>query len=1100
MFGSTSIPSPSTLRARAANVGNFFSGLGSKMRRGSVTPLNMSMTSSFRKYGSALDNIQELNAAKKFSSQRHLAKCDGTDNEATAEEEEEAGVVGRKSSGSLGSNDAIEKRASADSLSELELRKLYPDLWESFRRYDADGDGTVTPDELVNYLEVELDSTIAVEDITKFFEAIDNNGDGYVSFKELADWYHSIVHSLDMGTESQQGGVTVGTIFDVTKFNLGDIAKSIRNVTHANSAPGLNSSDFEDWEEPSRWIVHPFSTFHVSWDLIISAVLVITLVTLPLSLAFENFNDAVSGFNLTVDIFFCLDIAKNFFTGYVDIDGVTHLEHRDIVRHYLLSWFMPDLVSSVPIDLVLDAFGDVEDDGLTRSTKGLKLIRLVRMTKLFRLLRMGRAAKFFAHWHRFIEDRLKIRIHDSTIRMLKLGVLLLVLAHWIGCLQFMMCRLMDFPASSWVVAAELDTMSESTQYSWSFFKALAQMIGIGFETPPITNLGCLDLTDSWCKIEMWITLSSMYLGSVFYAIMISNISSIIFSMNMASRLYQEKTQQLNEYMRSKRLPPHLRDRVRDYFSLRYSEGKIFNEEAIMKDLSPSLRRDIMFFTSRELFLKVPFFRECTGNGFISSLATSLTPMVAFQDDVILEEGSVGDSMFFISSGKILIYVEEYQKSPLDELPSLVQQQEMQQAREHPGKSKRDKASSRVSSSATSMMDEEAWLAPKTIALASISSGSFFGEVALILPVRRTASAKAIAVSILYMLDREALLTSLKDFPDIYARLRDIATSRESKDAMTEESGLKAISPLLRKVLSVVAVVAVWGVGIGLSFLGKGRADPFVPQLSILQTTLVLSFGINALVFVPSYVFQTERYFDLTGSLTYLTCTWYTFSAGLKSTEGVKLRSVLASVLVTIWAVRLGSFLFRRILRDGKDGRFDKIKPNFLYFFNVWNTQGLWVYVTAYAVYIANAATEDAKLGALDYVGLAVWAIGMGIEALADHQKTMWRQRPENKGQFIETGLWYYSRHPNYFGEWTLWTGMFLFCASTFEGMQWAAVLSPIFVFCLLNFVSGVPLLEKRADEKWGGQPDYENYKATTSVFFILPKLGKRSRESEALIR
>lgn len=308
------------------------------------------------------------------------------------------------------------------------------------------------------------------------------------------------------------------------------------------------------------------------------------------------------------------------------------------------------------------------------------------------------------------------------------------------------------------------------------------------------------------------------------------------------------------------------------------------------------------------------------------------------------------------------------------------------------------------------------------------------------------------------------------------------------------------SPALKALLSLVALVVVWGVAIGLTYLGAGRDDPFVPKLTILQMAIVLSFGINLLVFVHAYVFQTERFFDLTGSLTYLTCTWYTFSAGYKSKSGpVSLRPTIASILVTIWAVRLGSFLFRRILRDGKDGRFDEIKPNFLRFLNVWNIQALWVFVTAYAVLIANATTSERGLGPLDYVGLAIWVLGMGIEALADHQKSVWRENPANKGKFIEYGLWYYSRHPNYCGEFTLWTGMFLFCASSFEGTQWAAVLSLVFVFCLLNFVSGVPLLEKRADEKWGGQPDYENYKATTSVFFILPKLGKRNRETDALI-
>lgn len=720
---------------KSAQVSNLIKGFGGKVRSGSITPL--SSLKRMKPNDSVLKDLNELNDLKK-GAQRNLQEQDM----------------------SSAANPVEDSAYKQNNYSESELRKLYPDLWESFRRYDMDGNGTVSCEELGNYLEVELGSEIALEDIQKFFEAIDANGDGSVSFKELADWYHSIVNSLEMNTGAQHG-VTVGRIFDVTKFHIGDIAKSIRNPGLANATTGTPLVEFEDWEPESNWIIHPYSTFHITWDLSISAILIITVISLPLSLAFENLNDHMASFNLAVDVIFCLDIVKNFFTGYCDADGITHLHKSDVITHYLWTWFFPDLVSSFPIDVIISHISGVEEDALTRSTKTLKLIRLVRIAKLVRILRMGRAAKYFSFWRRFLEDKLKVRIHDSTMRMVKLGMLLLVLAHWIGCLQFMMCRVMDFPESSWVVMSGLKDKSEGQQYMWAFFKALGQMIGIGFETPPITNLNCSDLDDSWCAVEMWITLGSMYLGSVFYAIMISNISSIIFSMNMASRLYQEKTQQLNEYMRSKRLPPPLRDRVRDYFALRYSEGKIFNEEAIMKDLSPSLRRDIMIFTSRELFLKVPFFRDCTGNGFISSLATSLTPMVAFQDDIIIEEGTTGDSMFFISSGKILIYVEEFTK---EDTPI-------------PNSNSSSKRVPKPRGNSSTVSEDDSWLAPKLVPIASISAGSFFGEVSLVLPVRRTASAKATAVSILYMLDRDALLTALKDFPDIFSRLRDIATSR-----------------------------------------------------------------------------------------------------------------------------------------------------------------------------------------------------------------------------------------------------------------------------------------------------------------------------------
>jgi len=296
---------------------------------------------------------------------------------------------------------------------------------------------------------------------------------------------------------------------------------------------------------------------------------------------------------------------------------------------------------------------------------------------------------------------------------------------------------------------------------------------VGFETPPITNLSCEDITDEWCEIEMWITLGSMYLGSLFYAIMISNISSIIFSMNFAARQYQEKSQQLNEYMRSKNLPAQLREKVRDYYALRYSEGKIFNEDAVMTDLSPALRREIMIFASRELFLKVPFFRD-SGNGFISSLATSLQAVVTFQNDLILEEGTTGDSMYFISSGKVQIFVEEFFEDQsieeFDELGNVISSR--RGSTRSVGTLSADKTHNRV------------------IPITTISQGCFFGEVALLLPVRRTASARAQTIAFLHTLTREALLSSLKDFPEIYQRLKEIATSRVKRITRRIKAGLQ----------------------------------------------------------------------------------------------------------------------------------------------------------------------------------------------------------------------------------------------------------------------------------------------------------------------
>jgi steroid 5-alpha reductase family enzyme len=127
-----------------------------------------------------------------------------------------------------------------------------------------------------------------------------------------------------------------------------------------------------------------------------------------------------------------------------------------------------------------------------------------------------------------------------------------------------------------------------------------------------------------------------------------------------------------------------------------------------------------------------------------------------------------------------------------------------------------------------------------------------------------------------------------------------------------------------------------------------------------------------------------------------------------------------------------------------------------------------------------------ELDVFALVGFVVWLIGIGIEALADQQKSAFRADPANKGKFIQSGLWAWSRHPNYFGEIVLWVGVAIIAFPVLSGWQLVTLVSPLFVILLLTRVSGIPMLEKRADERWGGQPDYEAYKERTPVLVMRP--------------
>lgn len=289
-----------------------------------------------------------------------------------------------------------------------------------------------------------------------------------------------------------------------------------------------------------------------------------------------------------------------------------------------------------------------------------------------------------------------------------------------------------------------------------------------------------------------------------------------------------------------------------------------------------------------------------------------------------------------------------------------------------------------------------------------------------------------------------------------------------------------------KALAVFPIVVLIGAGVATAGSQGGGEVGGVPVFAL---AVALAFVIQWLAFVPAFVLQDEGFYDLTGSLTYISVT---ILAVALSPE-VDGRSILLLVLVVIWAGRLGTYLFRRIRKAGKDERFDRIKPSFVRFLNAWTLQGLWVSLTLAAALAAITTTTREAIGVVTVLGALVWVAGFGIEATADRQKSRFRADSANKGRFISSGLWAWSRHPNYFGEIVLWVGVAIVAVPVLQGWQWVTLISPVFVTLLLTRVSGVPLLEKRADEKWGGQDDYETYKAQTPV--LVPRPPRRARSA-----
>jgi steroid 5-alpha reductase family enzyme len=279
---------------------------------------------------------------------------------------------------------------------------------------------------------------------------------------------------------------------------------------------------------------------------------------------------------------------------------------------------------------------------------------------------------------------------------------------------------------------------------------------------------------------------------------------------------------------------------------------------------------------------------------------------------------------------------------------------------------------------------------------------------------------------------------------------------------------------------IIAIAVAIAVGAAVSWAGSDGGDR-VGTVPLFALCGALAFAINWLAFVPSALARTERYYDLTGGITYVTTT----AVAVLLAGELDLRATLVAAMVMIWSLRLATFLFMRISRDGGDSRFDDIKTHPLRFFMAWTLQGLWVLLTAAAALAVITGGTRVPLGVVGIAGIAVWLLGILIEVIADRQKSRFKSDPGNKGKFIDVGLWAWSRHPNYFGEIVLWTGVAIVALPVLHGWQWVTMISPVFVAFLLIKVSGIPLLEKKADERWGGQDDYEAYKRRTPV--LIPK-------------
>lgn len=263
------------------------------------------------------------------------------------------------------------------------------------------------------------------------------------------------------------------------------------------------------------------------------------------------------------------------------------------------------------------------------------------------------------------------------------------------------------------------------------------------------------------------------------------------------------------------------------------------------------------------------------------------------------------------------------------------------------------------------------------------------------------------------------------------------------------------------------------------------SNPFI-------TSLLIALGIQAVLFVFAFKFKTDKLTDAAYGLTFISIALY----WLYNDNWIVSRfRLIVALMVVVWALRLIGYLLIRVIKTGKDSRYDGRRESFRKFAQFWLFQAIAVWLIMLPAVYMLTRNRVPLLGTVPTIGLYVWSFGLIIETLADKQLYSFRFKKDNKGKWIDEGLWHYSRHPNYFGEILVWLGVFIFGLSTYAGLGWLVVIGPLTIMGLLMFGSGIPVLEKANDKKWGHDPDYQRYKAATSILVPMPSKGAKKVSS-----
>eukprot|EP00242_Pyramimonas_sp_CCMP2087_P005227 CAMPEP_0198200488 /NCGR_PEP_ID=MMETSP1445-20131203/3492_1 /TAXON_ID=36898 /ORGANISM="Pyramimonas sp., Strain CCMP2087" /LENGTH=764 /DNA_ID=CAMNT_0043870575 /DNA_START=373 /DNA_END=2667 /DNA_ORIENTATION=- len=397
----------------------------------------------------------------------------------------------------------------------------------------------------------------------------------------------------------------------------------------------------------NKYVFHPEATARRNWDMIAICLVVYTVFVLPTRTAFlwQKWNenpedsrkwDSWGAMDAIIDGFFLLDVIFNFFTGYYETvdEDVVIMNAPDIALHYFTGWLLLDVLATIPLDQMMGSDRTVLN--LPRLFLALRLSRLLRLLRLSRMLRYVKRVRLLENTH----------ISPFQVRLVKLFCTEITSLHWSACAQWLVVAVSNFPENSWAIRQDLVYKSIFDQYSWSLFRALSHMLCIGYgQEPPYT------------LVDAWTSNISMLGGASLFAVFVGIVTSLLIQLDGGAAVYQAKLELANHYMAYRRLPPNLRQRIRDNYEFRWGTQKAFDEQSILQGLPVSLRTEVAIHNCQDLLEMVPFFMDCE-KGLISSIVTLLQPSVFLNGEIIIREGETSKGMFFIRYGEVQVSTDD----------------------------------------------------------------------------------------------------------------------------------------------------------------------------------------------------------------------------------------------------------------------------------------------------------------------------------------------------------------------------------------------------------------------------------------------------------